>query len=192
MQNRTFFNTYINSWQCNTVPGNTPQFWGNQMMEHHAIQHYPYTASAQQRHAAASHLNIFYPPNVHVGSNFPAGAPSSVQTALYPAGSNISVSASQSSLPSSNLQNVTTKPPLSFVVYFTADQAATSLPRAKNLKSDSSKELARIVVINPRNSAGCKFAPCQWQGHSSSVLPSKQNHDCGGRNRETLLKEYSK
>ena len=58
------------------------------MMQHHAVQHYPYTASAQQKNAAPSHVNVFYPQNIHVGPNFPAGAQFSVRTALYPAGSN--------------------------------------------------------------------------------------------------------
>ena len=73
----------MNSWQCNTVPGNLPHFWDNPMMQHHAVQRYPYTASAQQKHAAPSHVNVFYPQNIHVGSNFPAGAPFSERTAFY-------------------------------------------------------------------------------------------------------------
>ena len=77
----------MNSWQCDTVPGNSPQFRGNPMMQHYPVQHYPYSASAQQKQAAPSHVNVFYPQNIHVESNFPAGVPFSVRTALYPAGS---------------------------------------------------------------------------------------------------------
>ena len=57
---QTFFNKYMNSWQCDTVPDNSPQFWGNPMMQHNPVQHYLYTASAQQKHAAPSHFKLFY------------------------------------------------------------------------------------------------------------------------------------
>ena len=67
MQNHTFFNTYMNSWQCNTALGNSPQFWTE--------------AWAQQKHAAPSHVNIFYPQHVHVGSNVQHRSRSSVQSA---------------------------------------------------------------------------------------------------------------
>ena len=51
-----------------------------------------------------------------------------------------------------------------------------------------------LPAIDPRNSAGCKFAPChwQWQDHKCTALPSRRNHDGGATNRQTLLKESSK
>ena len=81
MQNQTFFNTYINSWLHNTVPCNLNRFWGSLMMQHHTVKYYLYTAPAQQKHAAPSHVNIFYPQHVHVGSNVQHRSRSSVQSA---------------------------------------------------------------------------------------------------------------
>ena len=167
MQNHTFFNTYMNSWQFNTALGNSPQFWTE--------------AWAQQKHAAPSHVNIFYPQNVRVGSNFPVN-----------------------SIVSSRFRSSSSSSVFSALVRFAKRKSETSVivccplycGPSGDIFAESEKSEIRVcqglLSIDPRNSAGCKFAPCQRQGQKCAALPSRRNHNGGATNSQTLLKERSK
>jgi hypothetical protein len=127
----------MNLWPHNTVQGVLPVFFGNDAA---MVQHS--TLSWQHNHAP-NHVNLLYPQNC--SKAFPGGVPSSEPTALYPSDFNPLAAAPSRSMPSSSLQNATVKPPLWVRVGLTAEQEATLLRRAKNLKIESAKDSRRLT-----------------------------------------------